>query len=303
MRMQDTESKTRMGLKPSTAPAGEPASATEESEATANSASRRRIAAAAWLALLALALTAATFAWFSSSRHTNVTPVAHTVSESGSDLLIGTSESGPFDTTCTLEASDKTLYPVSSADLSTFWRATFQNASGITTDYAECTSAIGDYALMGSVYLQGGTQPLSVYLYESGMSISSDVQMLASLRLGLIFEGSSGAQTYIFACDDLGNTAGAAYVRTTAQDNVVVSGSSSWSYVADPALSMDAYTMEGSESSPTVASGAQPLYTLAAGEVVRVRYFVYMEGCDGNCITQAQSKDVVLQLAFAAAQV
>ncbi len=263
---------------------------------------RRRFAAAIWLALLAVALTAATFAWFSSSRYTNVTPTAHTVSDSGSDLLIGLSEAGPFDTSCALNVTDKTLYPVSTADLSSFWRATFQNAAGITTDYASCTSSIDDYALTGTVYLQGGAQPLAVYLFESGMSVSSDPQLLATLRLGLVFEGSSGSQSYIFICDDLGNTSGAAYTRTTSQEGVVVSGSGSWSYVADPAVSMGSRTMEGSESAPTVASGAQSLYTLAANEVVRVRYFVYMEGCDGNCITQAQSKDVTLQLAFAGAQ-
>ncbi len=263
---------------------------------------RRRFAAAIWLALLAVALTAATFAWFSSSRYTNVTPTAHTVSDSGSDLLIGLSEAGPFDTSCALNVTDKTLYPVSTADLSSFWRATFQNAAGITTDYASCTSSIDDYALTGTVYLQGGAQPLAVYLFESGMSVSSDPQLLAALRLGLVFEGSSGSQSYIFTCDDLGTTSGAAYTRTTSQEGVVVSGSGSWSYVADPAVSMGSRTMEGSESEPTVASGAQSLYTLAANEVVRVRYFVYMEGCDGNCITQAQSKDVTLQLAFAGAQ-
>ncbi len=263
---------------------------------------RRRFAAAIWLALLAVALTAATFAWFSSSRYTNVTPTAHTVSDSGSDLLIGLSEAGPFDTSCALNVTDKTLYPVSTADLSSFWRATFQNAAGITTDYASCTSSIDDYALTGTVYLQGGAQPLAVYLFESGMSVSSDPQLLAALRLGLVFEGSSGSQSYIFACDDLGNTSGAAYTRTTSQEGVVVSGSGSWSYVADPAVSMGSRTMEGSESAPTVASGAQSLYTLAANEVVRVRYFVYMEGCDGNCITQAQSKDATLQLAFAGTQ-
>ncbi len=261
---------------------------------------RRRLAAALWLVLLALALVAATYAWFSNTRSTNVTPTAHTVSSSGSDLLIGASESGPFDTTCSLAASDKTLYPVSTADLSSFWRATFQNVAGITTDYANCTASIDDYALTGSVWLKGGAEALSVYLFESGMSVASDPQLLASLRLGLVFEGSTGTQTYIFTCDDLGSTAGATATRTTAQDDVVVSGSSAWSYGDDPALSMSTRTMEGSESSPTVASDAQALYQLAANEVVRVRYFVYMEGCDANCIDEAQAKDVTLQLAFAA---
>lgn len=49
---------------------------------------KRMVAAAAWLAVLALVLSVATFAWFSGSRFTNVTPTAHTVSENGYDLLI-----------------------------------------------------------------------------------------------------------------------------------------------------------------------------------------------------------------------
>ena len=51
-----------------------------------------------WLLLLP------TFAWFNLTgmRHTNVTPMAGTVSKGGSTLLISTSESGPFDKTCEL---------------------------------------------------------------------------------------------------------------------------------------------------------------------------------------------------------
>ena len=88
--------------------------------------------AAAWLLLLLAAFSAAMFAWFSSSRYTNVTPVAHTVSDSGYDLLIGASQGGPFDTECALSQTDKTLYPISTADLTSFWRGTFQNANGIS---------------------------------------------------------------------------------------------------------------------------------------------------------------------------
>lgn len=257
---------------------------------------------AAWLVLLALALGAATYAWISSNRHTNVTPVAHTVSDSGSDLLISASESGPFNTTCDLAETDKTLYPVSTSDLASFWRSSFQNAAGITVDYASATSALDDYALTGSVYLQCGSSPLDVYLYLPGMSVSTDPQLLASLRLGLVFESASGTRSYIFTCDSLGDTSSATVTRTTTEDNVVVSGESSWSYTADPALDMAARTMEGSEESPTVASGASPVCALAANEVARVRYYVYMEGCDANCANQAQAKDVTLQLAFAGTQ-
>ena len=87
---------------------------------------RRMVAAAAWMLVLVAALSAATYAWFSNSRYTNVTPVAHTVSDESSDLQIGLSANGPWDTTATLAVADKTLYPISTADLSRFWRGTFQ---------------------------------------------------------------------------------------------------------------------------------------------------------------------------------
>ena len=263
---------------------------------------RRLVATAAWMLVLAVALTAATLAWFSSSRETNVTPVAHTVSESGYDLQISSSANGPWDTTATLATADKTLYPISTADLTQWWRGTFQNAAGITTDYKNVTSQLDDYALTGTVYLKGSSAALNVYLYPGQMSIATDPQLLAALRFGIIVQTSAGTATHIFTCDDLGSTAGAASQRTTAQDGVAVAGSSSWNYTADPAQAINAYAMDGNGDTPAARAGAQPICTLAADEVETVRYFIYMEGCDANCITQAQARDLTLQLAFAAAK-
>lgn len=261
------------------------------------------VVAAAWMLVLVAALSAATYAWFSNSRYTNVTPVAHTVSDESSDLQIGLSANGPWDTTAALAAADKTLYPISTADLSRFWRGTFQNAAGITTDYADCTAQLDDYALSGTLYLKGSGSALNVYLYQGQMSVTSDPQLLAALRLGLVITTPSGTQTHIFTCDDLGSTAGATSRRTTAQDGVVVAaGASGWTYAADPARAINAYSMDGTGDTPTARAGATPICTLAANEVASVRYVVYMEGCDANCIDEAQARDVVLQLAFAAAK-
>lgn len=244
---------------------------------------RRMVAAAAWMLVLVAALSAATYAWFSNSRFTNVTPVAHTVSDEGSDLQIGLSANGPWDTTATLAAADKTLYPISTADLSRFYRGTFQNAAGITTDYADCAAQLDDYALSGTLYLKGSDSALNVYLYQGQMSVTNDPQLLAVLRLGLVITTQSGTQTHIFTCDDLGNTSG-------------------WTYTADPARAISAYSMDGTGDTPAARAGATPICTLAANEVASVRYVVYMEGCDANCIDEAQARDVVLQLAFAAAK-
>ena len=263
---------------------------------------RKKVAAAAWMLVLVAALSAATLAWFSSSRETNVTPVAHAVSESGYDLQIGLSANGPWDTSATLPSADKTLFPVSTADLTTFWRSSFQNAAGIITDYTDCTAQVEDYALTGTLYLKSSSAALNVYLYQGQMSVTSDPQLLAALRLGFIITTSQGMQTHIFSLDDLGSTAGATSRRTTAQDNVVVQGSGSWGYAADPAESIGSRTMDGTGDTPSARAGAQPICTLQADEVATVRYFVYMEGCDANCIDEAQARDLSLQLAFAAAK-
>lgn len=142
-----------------------------------------------------------------------------------------------------------------------------------------------------------------MYLYPGQMSVTSDPQLLAALRLGLVITTQSGTQTHIFTCDDLGSTAGATSRRTTAQDGVVVAaGALGWTYTADPARSISAYSMDGTGDTPAARAGATPICMLAANEVANVRYVVYMEGCDANCIDEAQARDVVLQLAFAAAK-
>ena len=265
-------------------------------------AAHRQIAGIAFtMIVLALSLSAATYAWFSSSRFTNVTPTAHSVSDSSSDLLISLSANGPWDKECALDAADKTLYPVSTADLSSFWCATFQNPAGINTDYANYGSSASNYVLEGTFYLQCGGSSLNVFLLPEQMSVSSDPQLIAALRVGMIIESSSGSSTYIFTCDDLGSTAGATSRRTTARSGVVVSGSGSWSYVADPAVSMSSYAADASgDDSVSARSGATPLVTLSSNEVATVRYFVYMEGCDENCIDEAQSRNLQLKFAFGA---
>lgn len=257
----------------------------ENAEARAASVSLRQIIAPAlWIVVLALSLSWSTYAWFSSSPYTNVTPVAYTVSETGTDLLISSSESGPWAEECELASASKTLYPVSTSDLATFWGGVAQDANGVTYAYADVTSAASDYILEGTVYLKGGGTAMSVHLLPDQMSVSSDPQLLAALRLGFVLEGSSGTQAHIFRLDELGSTAGATSRTTTARTGAVVSGGS---LVDDPASDLSAF-----------ASGGEALCTISGEEVVQVRYFVYMEGCDENCVDEAQSSAIQLRLAF-----
>ena len=45
-------------------------------------------------------------------------------------------------------------------------------------------------------------------------------------------------------------------------------------------------------------AGKNALGFLEEGEIASVEYWLYLEGCDDNCITPVQSKDINLKLAF-----
>ena len=71
-------------------------------------------------------------------------------------------------------------------------------------------------------------------------------------------------------------------------------------YAADPAQTTAAYRAAVTDSD--VVPGASLLCTLAADEVGSVEYWLFLEGCDENCIRAVQGRDAALQLGFAGVQ-
>lgn len=248
-------------------------------------------------------LSAATFAWFTFSNDTNVTPISGTVSRGEGSLLISASPTGPFDVTCVLpyESTGDALYPVSTADLVSFYASAAQSG-GIVTAYRDATADVNERTLHGRVFLKAETVGCDVYFWPASLSFGADAQALAALRLGLRISTVAGVHTYIFRLDEFGATGDAEAQRTTAQAGVVVSGigeSGAPVYVADPAQLTGAYRADVTEND--VAPGLTRLCTLGAEEVGAVEYWLYLEGCDENCINVVQSRDVALQLGFAGA--
>jgi hypothetical protein len=254
-----------------------------------------------WVLLAAAAVTGATFAWFAFHPFTNVEPVSAAVSQGQVSLLIANSQNGDFAATCALNPDDDpdTLSPLSTADLSSFYRAIAQSPDGISIFYEDATDEMGDCAIHGTVYLKSLYGSCDVYLYEPGLSFGADAQALASLRLGLQITTSQGEKTYIFRLDDLGGTSGAASTRTVPTGDTVVSGISSSiaAYTQDPALDLSGYLAQEDQSE--LQPGAQILASLETDEVASVEYWLYLEGCDDNCTNDVQNRDFALQLAFA----
>ena len=251
------------------------------------------IAAIAVLVLL-LAVAGGTYAWFTFTTYTNVEPMRGSVSGGGVNLLIANDENGPFDFSCELVLSSRTdvIEPVTTSDLSRFFIPVRQNAAGIPASYSDITANAGNYLLSGTVWIKAEDAAASVYLHKDRLSFGDDPQALAAMRLGLRITTVEGTFVEIFRLDDMGNTEGASATWTIPRENTVYGGA----YVADPALDIYAYAAVGTG---TLTPAPNVLFTLRADETGRVDYWLYLEGCDPNCINSVKSRDIALQLGFA----
>ena len=259
--------------------------------------------AIAGILLLLLAATGTTYAWFTltGQAFTNVTPTGGTISKGDTVLLISSSADGPFEKTCdlVLDGSPETLKPLSTADLEHFYRATAQNQDGISVLYVSADSRVDTDALHGTVYLKCENAPCRVYFNQSELKLGSDAQALAAMRLGMKITSHAGTVTYFWKLDDLGNTGGAESKQTTARSLAVVSsisGSGQPVYTDDPSQNLSGF-FAGQENGG-YSAGSESVTELNADEVATVEYWLYLEGCDEQCINAVQSRSSEIQLAF-----
>lgn len=257
-----------------------------------------------WILFLIIAAVGTTYAWFTVTGmpSTNITPMAGTVSEGDTNLLISNSYGGPFDKTCELVLSGNpgSLRPLSTADLTHFYRSAAQNNEGITVLYANADNSVDQDALHGTVYLQCQNASCDVYFNRDELNLGSDAQALAAMRLGMRITSSAGTQTLIFRLDDMGATGEAQSARTIASAGSVVAsiaGSGEPVYTSDPSQGIGGYMAQtnGNAYNP----GSQKLMTLQAEEVATVEYWLYLEGCDDQCFNPVQNRASQLRLAFA----
>jgi hypothetical protein len=264
--------------------------------------SRTAVAALLWALLALAAATAATYAWFTFSPYTNVEPMSGTVSQGAIRLVISNTQNGDFDVSCALtpDSSPESLVPLSTADLQRFYAVTAQNAEGIAMMYQSVSDTSG-YLIHGTVYLKSQNGSCDVYLWKDKMELGADSQALAALRLGLKITAQSGTQTYIFKLDDMGSTTSAAAAQTVPDGDTVVSGLNGVSavYVPDPAESLSSYFAQQTAGDTRPQAGSAALTHLETDEVASVEYWLYLEGCDENCINDVQNRDFALQLGFA----
>lgn len=262
--------------------------------------------AIAGLLLLVLVATGTTYAWFSLSGRasTYVTPMAGTISEGSGSLLISSSSNGPFDKTCDLvyAGSFDSLKPVSTADLTHFYKASAQNKNGIAISYKNADDKIDRETLHGTVYLQCLNASCDVYFNKNELALGSDPQALAAMRLGMKITAREGSKTYIFRLDDLGSTGSAQSKQTVPENATVVSSvtaNGQAEYRSDPATGLSDYMAESGSGEEDFSTGVSRLVRLEADEIASVEYWIYLEGCDEQCVNEVQNRNSEIRLAFA----
>ncbi len=261
---------------------------------------------------LALSLTAATYAWFSSN---SVVKTDYATGRSGTDtveLQVSSSGGGSFQAEAQAaiaqvnEAQATQLLPVSTADLSNF-----VYSAGTVEDAAVHFEKVENekYYYHGRIYLRAaaeGHSPnarLKLYLddaEESGGAFFQNIKgyMANAARLGLTFDGGSA---HILRVSEETNPEQNRVVNTVlngsklSEGQVIDSSGSSLTAVEDPSEAMADYTV-GAEG--VTDNTVKSLFTMNLNQIYEVDIYFYMEGCDPDCSDVTQLDELDFHLSF-----
>ena len=251
-------------------------------------------------ALLLVALTSATLAWFTSSLNvgtdrvtarTGTNTLELQISQEGGDRFTPqhNGETGEIP----LKESEHPLIPVSTVDLQTFLYCPYTD-NDIGTTFLPVPD--DTYYYHDTIYLRaeavGMTEAgkINLYLDNTSVPIVQDFsgELLTAARLGLTFDGGNPV---ILSLSDVnngdGNTSLDGPLLATGQ--VLTLSGGTVTAAADPAISL-AQAQYGSGT---------PLTTMEMNRIYAVDIYFYLEGCDPDCLTNRVAMDeAYLNLAF-----
>ena len=235
-----------------------------------------------------LVLTGSTFAWFTQTASVNTDVYSASVDGGTPSLLIAGSKEDEFDTDCQLvpDVLPQALYPVSTADLDTFFVSTAVKEDGITYRYGKAD--LNQTLIHGTVYLKSINGTNRVYFDDEKFDVSMVDGSDVGLRLGLVIK----EQSYIFNLDR--NNEDGRNTIEVETDSVVskIDEQGNPTYTDDLSVDVTQYQADGEKD------GEKSLVTIQEDEVVEVEYWVYLEGCDHNCFNVIQNKDLQITLGF-----
>lgn len=271
-------------------------------------------ALSAFILLIALTLTTATFAWFTANRKVQTDRITARSGAVNVELQIsrtggagfspgtGEDEAGNRIGQVALndQDKDKPLMPVSTADLTHFWSAitfdTERRANGFALD------GEGKYYYHDTVYLRavGKDMPadtqLDLFLESDAGKFpivrSEDGKMLTAARLGLVIGGESPRIIKLSAVDSDAQTT---YLNGALLPAGYVLGYADGAPVGvpDPSVTLDSLRFDPADLT------RRPLTAMKLNQIYQVDVYFYLEGCDPDCRVETVAlTDAYLQLAF-----
>ena len=267
---------------------------------------RQLLLTVATLALLAVTLSGATFAWFSSNRTVNTSRAEARAGTEELKLLVSSSAGGPFEEVCDIAqintAKPDQLQPVSTADLTAFYYCpTTQN--DLATRFLPVEGE--KYYYHGRIYLQAQAegegwqgQTMAVYLdadEEAGPLVSADGQLLTAARLGLRCEGAQDKPVILRLSEEanpLRSEMNTAPGGSKAGKGVVITGEASTA--PDPSVPLESVLLAA--DADTLPE--QPLLHMELNTVYPLDIYFYLEGCDPDCNETISTQTCELYLGF-----
>lgn len=258
-----------------------------------------------------LSFTAATYAWFTSNQAVSTTRAAARTGEESLELQIS-SDGTTFSNVSSVaiaqvnQTSLTNLFPVSTADLSTFVYAP-STVSDMAINFEPVENE--SYYYHGRIYLRALAQgisadtKLSLYLDQTDGVLGKDVNgtLLNASRLGLVFNNDY-ASSVILRLSESQNASGQQIFNTvvggvTLGANQVLSWNGSGvSAVADPSVPIADYTVTFGASDMSVPQ--RPLCVMNLNQIYPVDVYFYLEGCDPDCSDAITHNEADLYLAF-----
>lgn len=228
-------------------------------------------------------LTIGTYAWFTQQNFVYTEMYSAKVEGGDVELLISLAENGNYDIECDLipENTPEKLYPVSTNDLYNFYKPLQVNGEGIVTNYQN--AKVEDSVIYGTLYLKADEE-CNLYIDPEEFEVSVVDNLAVGLRLGIEIND----KVLIFNVDKNNNEDAK---LTIAEDNSVVAGTNGSEpiYVSDPSVSLEEYSYDSKTS---------VLVTLEKDVPTPFKYWVYVEGCDKNCVNNIQGSEVLIKFAF-----
>ena len=274
-------------------------------------------AAIVMVIVAAIALGAATFAWF--VNNTKVTADgANVTAKAANTLLISEVDQNDWKTSLPLSADLKDLVPVSTSgsegkELSFVKDNKWSNDSKYASEFAAATAGTEYYAK--DFQLKSSVAGSTLYLDDETtfkMAENANSDALKSMRLGLVI----GDKTFIYQVDD--GTLKSRYSTSIGSD----SGADGISKAVDGTNTVKDITLNNKTGEagklPLVAApksgtefvtnpgDADPLYKFTQADTpVTVHAYIWMEGCDYDCnssvVASITGQQVIANLGFAVA--